>query len=614
MKIFGNTDKKHADKKHARLAAAVLTASIVLSMTSMTGCAASGTSGRNENAQTEEKEKKEEEAGQAAVQEAVQASTGLDDTGAETDGSSREKAAESEETAGAAAAEAVKQGAASGNTAAEAVKQGAASGGAAAEAVKQGTASGDTGADHSEEAASGTSSVKDASESGKGTSESAGSEEDQEADRKSDSGDKEEEIPEKPSVREDGGVSMNVFAMDTYMTLLAYGDQAEEAVLAAAKEIHELDDMLSTGISTSEICRINAAGSGEISEDVETLIDKSLELYDKTDGLFNIAIYPVMKVWGFPTQEYRVPSSAEIEKALKLADVPAIELITEADMKKAQKAAAAAAEEVEKAQEAADQAAKQAADRKKAAEEKKAAGAAEGKTGQDQTSREQADAEAADKAAADALKSAKEKLAAIKVPSAPSVSFKTKGMEIDLGGIAKGYTGDRVGEVFSRYRISSGIISLGGNVQAFGSKLNGKPWRVAVQNPESSLEYLGVLDVDNKAVVTSGGYERYFEENGVRYHHIIDPRTGYPADSGLISATIVCDQGILADGLSTSLFIMGKDQAEKFWRESSWNFDYILEDKEGTLYVTEGIADSLTTDASVVIVNRYVEETDNEKK
>ena len=185
---------------------------------------------------------------------------------------------------------------------------------------------------------------------------------------------------------------------------------------------------------------------------------------------------------------------------------------------------------------------------------------------------------------------------------------------IDLGGIAKGYTGDRVGEVFSRYKISSGIISLGGNVQAFGSKLNGKPWRVAVQNPESSLEYLGVLDVENKAVVTSGGYERYFEENGVRYHHIIDPRTGYPADSGLISATIVCDQGILADGLSTSLFIMGKDQAEKFWRESSWNFDYILEDKEGTLYVTEGIADSLTTDANVVIVNRYVEETDNEKK
>ena len=607
MKIFGNTDKRHI-----RLAAAVLTASIVLSMTSMTGCAASGTSGRSENAQTEEKEEK---AGQSAVQEAVQASTGLDDTGAETDGSSREKAAESEEAAGAAAAEAVKQGAASGNTAAaEAVKNGAVSGSAAAEAVKQGTASGDTGTDHSEEASSGTSSVKDASESGKGTSESAGPEADQEADRKSGSGDKEEEIPEKPSVREDGGVSMNVFAMDTYMTLLAYGDQAEKAVLAAAKEIHKLDDMLSTGISTSEICRINAAGSGEISGDVETLIDKSLELYDKTDGLFNIAIYPVMKVWGFPTQEYRVPSGAEIEKALKLADVPAIELITEADMKKAQKAAAAAAEEVEKAQEAADQAAKQAADRKKAAEEKKAAGAAEGKTGQDQTSGEEADAEAADKAAADALKSAKEKLAAIKVPSAPSVSFKTKGMEIDLGGIAKGYTGDRVGEVFSRYKISSGIISLGGNVQAFGSKLNGKPWRVAVQNPESSLEYLGVLDVENKAVVTSGGYERYFEENGVRYHHIIDPRTGYPADSGLISATIVCDQGILADGLSTSLFIMGKDQAEKFWRESSWNFDYILEDKEGTLYVTEGIADSLTTDANVVIVNRYVEETDNEKK
>ena len=90
----------------------------------------------------------------------------------------------------------------------------------------------------------------------------------------------------------------------------------------------------------------------------------------------------------------------------------------------------------------------------------------------------------------------------------------------------------------------------------------------------------------------------------MRYHHIIDPRTGYPADSGLISATIVCEKGILADGLSTSLFIMGKDQAEKFWRESDLYFDYILEDKEGTLYVTEGIADSLMTDAKVEVVYR----------
>ena len=177
-------------------------------------------------------------------------------------------------------------------------------------------------------------------------------------------------------------------------------------------------------------------------------------------------------------------------------------------------------------------------------------------------------------------------------------------MEIDLGGIAKGYTGDRVGEVFSRYRISSGIISLGGNVQAFGSKLNGKPWRVAVQNPESSLAYLGVLDVENKAVVTSGGYERYFEENGVRYHHIIDPRTGYPADSGLISATIISEDGTLADGLSTSLFIMGKDEAEEFWRANSDKFDYILESADGRLYVTEGVVGSFTTNAKTIVIRK----------
>ena len=127
-----------------------------------------------------------------------------------------------------------------------------------------------------------------------------------------------EDIPfkEEPEHRDDGGVSMNVFAMDTYMNLLAYGDRAEEAIVAAAAEIHRIDDLLSTGNPESEISKINAAGGGEVSDFTAGLIAESQTLYKETGGLFDIAIYPVMKLWGFPTQEYRVPEKAEIEAAL----------------------------------------------------------------------------------------------------------------------------------------------------------------------------------------------------------------------------------------------------------------------------------------------------------
>ena len=183
-----------------------------------------------------------------------------------------------------------------------------------------------------------------------------------------------------------------------------------------------------------------------------------------------------------------------------------------------------------------------------------------------------------------------------------TAAFGIPGMEIDLGGIAKGYTSSRVIEIFREHGIKHGLVSLGGNVQTLGSKKGGKPWRVAIQDPESEMEYLGVLEIEDKCVITSGGYERFFEQDGVRYHHIIDPRTGYPADSGLLSATIVSEDGTLADGLSTSLFIMGKEEAEKYWRAHPGTFDYILEDKDGVLYVTEGAAELLTTDNKTEVI------------
>ena len=105
-------------------------------------------------------------------------------------------------------------------------------------------------------------------------------------------------------------------------------------------------------------------------------------------------------------------------------------------------------------------------------------------------------------------------------------------------------------------------------------------------------------------MITSGGYERNFEQDGVTYHHIIDPKTGYPANNGLVSVTIVSADGTLADGLSTSLFVMGKDRAIEYWRENSDSFDVILLSDNGDLYVSEGIKESFTSDYNVEIITR----------
>ena len=161
-----------------------------------------------------------------------------------------------------------------------------------------------------------------------------------------------------------------------------------------------------------------------------------------------------------------------------------------------------------------------------------------------------------------------------------------EGVELDLGSVGKGWTGDRLTALFREAGVSSAIMELGGNVQALGTKPDGAPWRVAVQAPGGG--YAGVLEIADKAVVTSGGYQRYFEQDGETYIHIIDPATGRPARTGLASVTIVADSGLQGDGLSTALFVMGREKAEAFWRRNP-EFDFILLGEDGTAAITEGL-------------------------
>ena len=300
--------------------------------------------------------------------------------------------------------------------------------------------------------------------------------------------------------------SRDIFAMDTYMTVSAYGDAGEKAVDAAVKEINRLDALLSTGKASSEVSELNASNGGKLSADTNALMDAALDLYESTDHVFDITIYPVMKLWGFTDQNYKVPSEGDLKAALTLVDASTL------DYNKAKK----------------------------------------------------------------------------------TVAFTVDGTQIDFGGIAKGYTSATVAQLYKDYGVTSGLVNLGGNVQTVGFKPDGSEWRIGIQEPEDENDMLGVVQTHDAAVITSGGYERNFEEDGVVYHHIIDPVTGYPADSGLISVTIVSEDGTLADGLSTSLFIMGKDKAIEYWKAHSKDFDFVLCEDDGTLVVSKGLKDKFT--------------------
>lgn len=303
-------------------------------------------------------------------------------------------------------------------------------------------------------------------------------------------------------------VSQEIFAMDTYMTVTAYGDNAQKGVTDAVAEIQRLDNLLSIGKEDSEISKLNKSGCAALSDDTAVMVTKALDLYKSTGGAFDITVLPLMELWGFTTQEYYVPTEDEIQSTLQ-------------------------------------------------------------RVGADKLTWDE---------------------------STKTLTLGDK-QEIDLGGIAKGFTSSRIMEIFKQDGVTCGMVSLGGNVHLLGTKQDGSAWRVGIQDPNNTDDMLGVLEANDCAVITSGAYERNFEKDGVTYHHIVDPATGKPSNSGLTSVTIVSKDGTLADGLSTSLFVMGKDKAIAYWKQHADEFDTILVDKDRNVYITEGIAGNFSPDS-----------------
>ena len=313
--------------------------------------------------------------------------------------------------------------------------------------------------------------------------------------------------------RENASCTRQIFALDTVMDFTAYGENAEEAVEAAVKEVERLDALWSAGNASGEISRINREGEGEISEDTRILLGRAREIYLDTGGLFDFTVYPLMELWGFPDRNYHVPSREEIEEVLPLADAGRVRL--------------------------------------------------EG-----------------------------------------AFLQLGEGQQMDLGGIAKGYASGRVMDIFREYGITSGIVSLGGNVQTLGLRPDGKKWRVGIRDPQNARgEILAVLEAEDQAVITSGGYERYFEEDGETYIHIVNPGTGYPADGDLASVTVVSEDGTLADALSTALYLMDYEGAFSYWREHRDAFDMILIGKNGEIFVTEGLESSFRGEAGYSVLH-----------
>ena len=302
---------------------------------------------------------------------------------------------------------------------------------------------------------------------------------------------------------EDGSYSADLFAMDTYMTIKAYGSGAEAALSDISSMIAQLDSRLSVTNSQSEIYKLNHADGQPVtlSDTTADLLSKALALGGTTNGTLQLTSYPLSLAWGFTTGDYQIPDEETIDGILPLVDDTAVTL--------------------------------------------------DGNTA-----------------------------------TLPS------GAQLDLGAVAKGYAGDRAAEILQESGVTSALLNLGSStIRAIGSKPDGSAWRIAIQDPIDSSAYAGVVSATDLAIDTSGGYERYFEgDDGEIYWHILNPHTGYPAKSGLISVTVLSDSALTGDGLSTALFVMGLEDAIDYWRTQG-GFEFILMTDQNEIYVSQGAED-----------------------
>ena len=311
---------------------------------------------------------------------------------------------------------------------------------------------------------------------------------------------------------------VQVVAMDTVMSLTAYGSNGEAGLDAATAVINALDAMLDPERQGSAVYNLNNSQGTPVSVTGQI----AGTVYTQSNGALDLTVYPLVKAWGFIDAQYRVPSDSEITGLLANVgfDKVSINRMSDADT------------------------------------------------------------------------------SLVTLPS---------GTELSFASVAKGCAAKYAAEAMANAGVTSAILSLGGNVQTLGLRPDGSNWNVAVQDPENTNSYAGILSVGETAVVTSGGYQRYFvASNGTTYQHIIDPSTGRPADTDLLSVTIVCEDGTMADALSTALYVLGESGAKSYYETYGTDFDMVLVTDDGRIVVSGGLTDAFEAygDRTVEYVRR----------
>ena len=304
-------------------------------------------------------------------------------------------------------------------------------------------------------------------------------------------------------------LSKSEMLMGTVVTVTLYDSNNEEILNKVFSKVKDLESTLSINENGTLVDKINEnAGISPVKVDdyTYTVIKKGVEYSKLSNGLFDISVGPIVKLWSIGLPEAKVPTKEEIEERLPLIGFNDIEL-----------------------------------------------------NDTDKT-----------------------------------IYLKRKNMLIDLGGIAKGYTADIISDLLTEEGVNSAIINLGGNIFAHGKKPNGDEWKIGIQDPFSERGgIIGTLVTTNKSIVTSGIYERYIEKDGIKYHHILSPKTGYPYENEIAGITIVSDKSTDGDALSTSVFAMGVDEGMKFVNSID-GIDAIFITKDNKVYITNGLRNIFT--------------------
>ncbi len=302
--------------------------------------------------------------------------------------------------------------------------------------------------------------------------------------------------------------TVDLFALDTIINLTIYDENGENIAKECNSEILRLEKLFSVTDENSEIYKINNSNGKTISvsDELVNLIHYAQNISQSTQGAFDITLYPILKLYGFTTDVYNVPSQKEIEQALKLVNYENITI-----------------------------------------EEN-------------------------------------------------NITLE-EGMQLDLGGIAKGYVAQKVNDIFVKNQVDKAVINIGGNVLTYNDRNNEDTWNIGIKSHINN-DIFAVLQLSETSIATSGAYQRNFTVDDKFYHHIIDPKTGLPASTEIKSVTVVCDDAVKGDALSTAFYVMGIDEAIEYCSHTN-DIDIFIISEDENIYMSK------TLETKVTIENEY---------